>query len=271
MANEAYLQILHLSVDLDGSESHYRVLVDGKDIKYLTIDYGVYDADEMAFPSALVPKLPSLPDGHWNLGHITMSENTRDPEFDWTIWKDFSSISNLWHPIYVDYLSLKLGKCFMSNVCEVSSDRFPTTVIAKFARFPYETSYFDAETSIYALLEGYGIGPAFLGHVTEGERVIGFLLEKVDGRHAGIEDLDICQRLVTKLHGLGIVHGDLNRHNFLIGRLGAVLVDFESACKCDDQAKMQEEMQGLEQQLRDSSGKGGVMEVSSEDEEQDRA
>lgn len=66
------------------------------------------------------------------------------------------------------------------------------------------------------------------------------------------------------------MHGDLNRHNFLIGRSGEVLIDFENACKCDDQAKMEEEMQGLEQQLCDTSGKGGVME-SSEDEEQGEA
>lgn len=53
----------------------------------------------------------------------------------------------------------------MSNVCEIFNDRFPMPVIAKFARFPYETSYYDAETSIYALLEGHGIGPAFLGQL----------------------------------------------------------------------------------------------------------
>ncbi|CAF9918223.1 MAG: hypothetical protein HETSPECPRED_003703 [Heterodermia speciosa] len=268
MATKARLQILHLSVDLDGFENHFRVLVDGKDIKYLSIDNGVYDVDDMAFPPALVPRLPTLPDGHWNLGHIAISENTRDPEFDWTVWKDFSSIRKLWHPVYVDYLSLRLGKCLRSNVCEVFSHRFPVPVIAKFARFPYETSYYDAETSIYALLEGHGIGPSFLGHVTEGERVIGFLLEKVDGRRAGIEDLDICRRLVTKLHGLGIVHGDLNRHNFLIWSSGAILIDFESACKSDDQVKMKEEMRGLEQQLCDTSGKGGVVEKISEKEKQ---
>lgn len=73
MATKTNLQILHLSVDLDGFESHFRILVNGKDIKYLTIDHGVYDTDDMAFPPALVPKLPSLSDGHWNLGHIAIS------------------------------------------------------------------------------------------------------------------------------------------------------------------------------------------------------
>ena len=192
MATKVNLQILHLSVDLDGFESHFRVLVDGKDIKYLIIDYGVYDTDDMVFPPALVPKLPPLPDGHWNLGHIALSENTREPEFDWTAWKNFSSISNLWHTLCVDYLSLKSGKAFLSKVCEVLCEHFPIPVIAKFAKFSYETSYYDAETSIYALLQGHSVAPAFLEHVSEGDRIIGFLLENIDDRHAGAEDLDIC-------------------------------------------------------------------------------
>ena len=61
MATNAYLQILHLSVDLDGLESNFRVLVDGKDIKYLTIDCGVYDTDDLVFPPALVSTSPPLP------------------------------------------------------------------------------------------------------------------------------------------------------------------------------------------------------------------
>ncbi len=37
----------------------------------------------------------------------------------------------------------------------------------------------------------------------------------MEGRRATISDLPACEAIVGKLHGLGIVHGDLNKHNFL--------------------------------------------------------
>ena len=63
------LQVLHLSAD-ENSESHFRILVDGQSVKYLTVDAGVYETEDMCFPSTSVSKLPPLPAGDWNLGHI---------------------------------------------------------------------------------------------------------------------------------------------------------------------------------------------------------
>jgi tRNA A-37 threonylcarbamoyl transferase component Bud32 len=59
------------------------------------------------------------------------------------------------------------------------------------------------------------ISPSFLGHLTEGGRVMGMLIEKLEGgRRAGIQDISGCEAVVRRLHTLGIVHGDVNRHNF---------------------------------------------------------
>lgn len=249
------LQVLHLSAD-ENSESHFRILVDGQSVKYLTVDAGVYEIEDMCFPSTLASKLPPLPAGDWNLGHICKDKGSSQSKIDWIVRKDFSGIRNLWHPTQVDYLALALGNMYMSNVYQAQCDRFDSPVIVKFARFPYEINWYNAETEVYSWIKGHDIGPDFLGHVTEGDRVIGFLLEQVKGRHASIEDLGPCRATVGRLHELGIIHGDLNKHNFLVEGSRATLVDFEVARKSCDKDEMAKEMQGLEQQLRDVSGRG---------------
>lgn len=61
------------------------------------------------------------------------------------------------------------------------------------------------ETMVYAQIEGHGIGPKFLAHVTEnGERVYGYMLERVPARHATIDDLQACKAVLAKLHSLEI-------------------------------------------------------------------
>jgi hypothetical protein len=76
------LKILHLEVDNTGLESYYRVLVDGKHFKYIPIDSGVYDVEDLTWPQALIPKLPQLSTGEWSLGHITRSEKNNSPHFE---------------------------------------------------------------------------------------------------------------------------------------------------------------------------------------------
>ncbi|PQE28197.1 alpha-galactosidase A precursor protein [Rutstroemia sp. NJR-2017a WRK4] len=134
------------------------------------------------------------------------------------------------------YLSLSIGPRLRSNIYEASSPQFSKQIIAKFARFEWEIGYYAAETQVYSWIDGHGIGPEFLGYVTE------------EGR---------------ALHGLGIVHGDLNKHNFLISDGRAVLIDFETAKRSEDREAMEKEMKSLESQLLDISGIGGVV---SEDE-----
>lgn len=75
------------------------------------------------------------------------------------------------------------------------------------------------------------IAPQFLGHLTENGRVIGFLLEKVEGTYARLSDLPLCAAALKTLHSMGLVHGDVNKHNFVVDReKGEVrLIDFEHA------------------------------------------
>lgn len=62
----------------------------------------------------------------------------------------------------------------------------------------------------------------------------------------------------TKMHGLGLLHGDLNKYHFFDHGKGAVLIDFETLQTSEDKKAMQDELEGLKEQLLDESGKGGV-------------
>ena len=162
------------------------------------------------------------------------------------------------HANFYDYLSFKIGQRLRANVY-VASSQFKKPIIAKLARFEREIGYYITETQVYSWINGSNIGPEFLGYLTKEGRVIGFLIEHVEGRHATISDLPACKTVVRRLHGLDILHGDLNKHNFLISERGAVLIDFETAERSDNSEAMEAELRGLEEQLLDGAGNGGVI------------
>lgn len=107
------------------------------------------------------------------------------------------------------------------------------------------------------MLEGSGLTPRFLGHVHENGRIMGFLLEKIEGRPDSPQDLSVCETALGKLHGLGLVHGDVNRYNFLITEKGAKLLDFERLLENASPESMRRELENLRVELADESGRGG--------------
>jgi len=257
------LKILHLLVDDTGDNSFFRILVNNKDFKYLTIDFGVYAPSDMVWRKMILPQLPPLPAGDWNLGHVTKTTENPKPHFDWAIKKDFSSAGPAWHPITIDYLSLNLDKMCMPNVYEATLSQYfnNTTIIAKFATFPFETAYYTQETLIYSWLTKTSVAPKFLGHIAENGRLIGFILAKIDGaRHPDKSNGDAikCRKVLGNLHELGILHGDLNKYNFLVKGDRAWLIDFESSRKVEEGERglLAAEMGSLAEFLQSDSKKG---------------
>ncbi|KAH8782336.1 alpha-galactosidase A precursor [Hyaloscypha sp. PMI_1271] len=237
MANCALnVQVLQASVDPD-DESHFRILVGGKFIKYLTVDTGLYNLDDMCFAPSLILLLPPLPPGDWNVGHISKDPTHGHPYFATATKIPLRKITHIWHPSQIDQLELEMGQKLRSNVYETTSPRFNSTIIAKFARFSWEIPSLDSETAAYEWVNDHQIG-----------RVIGFLMERT---------FLLCQHALTKLHKLGIKHGDISKHNFLIRNREAILIDFDFAERCDNPKLLAEEFQMLEQQLWDDSGRGG--------------
>lgn len=61
---------------------------------------------------------------------------------------------------------------------------------------------------------------------------MGVLMEKVNENFPSISDLSRGDELVRRFHQLELVHGDLNRYNFVVdhGESGGIrLIDFECA------------------------------------------
>ena len=59
------VQILNREIDTEGSTpSYYRMLVDKAHFKYIAIDPGVYEANDLCFPLILLEKLPPFPAGN---------------------------------------------------------------------------------------------------------------------------------------------------------------------------------------------------------------
>ena len=254
-----HIKLLQASVD-PLVESHFRILVDGRFVKYLTIDANLYSADDMCFEPSFISILPPLPPGDWNTGRISRNCADGRPHFSEVTKVKLPGVSHLWHPLQIDHLDLQMGDKLRSNVYEATAPQFDLPVVVKFALFPYEIPYLVSETSAYQWIQNHQIAPQFLGHLTEEGRVIGFVMERVTSfRHATPEDLALCQQTLSKLHRMSIKHGDINKHNFLIHDDRATLIDLETASQCNDAKELEEEFRGLEKELSDMSGRGGVV------------
>ncbi|KEY73186.1 hypothetical protein S7711_04152 [Stachybotrys chartarum IBT 7711] len=246
-------------------DCYYRILA-GTSVKYVTIQAGALDADLlMDMPLNFENILPSLPytEHHWNQAYI--SRNATSGELESVLSQtDLPRVQTIWHSKMINFMDLErteqLGllaqECvWKQNLADGSGKRI---MIAKMARFPWEIRYIEKETQIYRLLEHSHIAPRFLGHVHEAGRVIGFLLEKVEGRPATWRDLKACEGALRHLHDLGVLHGDCNPYNFIVGPNEMVaLVDFENAKVDADKNMMEREIESLDEQFREDAGRGG--------------
>ena len=260
------VDMLAASID-ENDESQFRFLVNNTSFKYVTIEHGLYTIDDMCFAPVLLPQLPAFPPGDWNTGHISRNPQTNLPFFSSTFIESLPSIQEIWHDTFISCTDLDMLTSLKSNVWLVNAPQLSltTTIVAKFARFPWETPYFAAETAVYAWLKDTGVGPRFLDHLTEGKngRVIGFLLEYISlARFAGPNDLEACQEALGKLHGLGILHGDVNRYNFLVQGEGeekrVTMIDFDGTERVNDLKALRAEFESVSEKLADESGLGGV-------------
>jgi hypothetical protein len=191
-------------------------------------------------------------------------------------YRNLAAVQNIWHSIRVDVLDLdkviQLTAAAFEAVLPTStiipsasasnSSSREVSVIAKIARFEWEIPRIERETRAYQVLEQQqvapGLTPRFLGHLHEHGRVMGFIIEKIDDRqHASLDHLKSCQIALAKFHKFGL-HGDVNRHNFLVGQDGEVtLLDFERFEEDATADSKANEMQSLRAELTDDSGRGG--------------
>ncbi|KAL2184711.1 alpha-galactosidase A [Thermothelomyces heterothallicus CBS 203.75] len=253
--------ILSMEVDDDNSfESEYRLRV-GNQVKYLVIAPGTFDRDTLSFPIQSLPHLPYHEE--WTVANISRDKASGDLRTSF-LNRTLAGVKCQWHHTKVDCLELEKTKQLTALAFEAFSHSIPlttlpppTTVIAKIARFEWELPRIEQETRAYQLLEGSGLAPRFLAHVHENGRIIGILLEKTEGRPASFQDLSACETALGNLHKLGLVHGDVNRYNFLITKEGVKLLDFECFRENASPELMSKELENLRAELVDESGRGG--------------
>ena len=153
-------------------------------------------------------------DDAWTVARVSRSSTTESQELVYSLeHRPLPGVRDVWHPEHVDCLSLDRVRLLAMSVFECTRKDYyqplapGTTFIAKIARFDWEIPRIERETQVYHLLHETGIALRFLGHIHEGGRVIGFLLEKLDGHPAGIEHLTSCEHSLDRLHRLGLLHG----------------------------------------------------------------
>ncbi|WYZ41167.1 hypothetical protein EsH8_V_000062 [Colletotrichum jinshuiense] len=244
--------------DDDADDSDYRFLVDKQHVKYVSTAPGAFAGaeDDRTFEPTLLGELfPPFPTGDWNNGHVSRDPETKKATFVRTERVQFDGVKDLWHPVKLNELDFERQDRLKQRVHVSTHPDFKggKPVLIKLAVWPWEIPSIQIETAAYQWISGSGIGPKFLGHLTEGKdgRVVGFVAEWVEGaRAAGPGDIEGCKKALGRLHGLGIKLGDINKHNFLVREgYDVVLVDFETAKRDCLPAELQNEMSALKGSL----------------------
>jgi predicted Ser/Thr protein kinase len=213
------------------------------------MDCMVLDDSDYGFPPAIRNLLPKSIDTSYNHAFIDSSGTS-----NFSI-RQFEEVTTLWHNINIDITTLPVVGAIKANCFKVLHEG--EWAIAKFARFDWEIRFIEAETAIYWTIEKHDIAPKFLGHLHENGRVVGILLEYIDGRRPRKEqDYETCAHALSRLHDLGLVHGDVNLDNFIVTGVGeAQLVDFEN-CKLGTKEERMREVKQLEREFEEDSQRG---------------
>ncbi|KAF5613678.1 uncharacterized protein FTJAE_13844 [Fusarium tjaetaba] len=252
-----------LNQEIDDDEGLYRIRA-GNRVHYVTIPgpgspNPIFEQDTLCRPHLLVPALPPFPDADWTKMRLSRAQ-------DGSVQSDISfepldKIECTWHPRQINILSLKRIKYHKQRIREVEYEG--KTAISKIAILEWLIPQIEHETRMYEALtrlqspDEDRMTPEVLGHLFEGGRNIGFLLEKIEGEYATLADLPKCEAALRRLHELGFVHGDANRYNFIVEQsTGNVkMIDFEHAEQYDEK-KAKAELEELAAELTDDSGRG---------------
>ncbi|KAF3057254.1 hypothetical protein GL218_06184 [Daldinia childiae] len=224
--------------------NQFRFLIDDKHVVYVTIEPGIFPVGDWSFIDFL-----SFPPGDWNRGRISKDQYTGSLTFSSISYDIILGVENIWHQTYIDHLEFEQIDSLSQNVRIATHPLFHYPVIIKFASFPSEIGDIETETAMYSRLHGTGISPKFLGHVTEeGRGVIGFVLEFITkSRLAEPRDLTICQKVLARLHNLGIKHDNIRKDNFLVLGGKAFLIGFKVSYLCDEKKELELEYDNLQE------------------------
>jgi hypothetical protein len=253
-----------LSLDLEKNDFLYRIQRESRIVYVSVLHDDIIPVGERTDSLRILSKLKGVPKWDENWTTLTIRRSS-DSVIQSTV-DEFPPHSldtkalDVQDPIYFNILDLKPSSRISDRISRVVLD--DKTMILKIARFQYEIPALQQEVLIYALLasRGFAFAPKVLGYAYEElrDRTIGFLMEDISGRTPGAEDLKFCEGTIRLLHKSGILHGDVNRYNFLMADCGAIVFDFEVATIKEVVASKEsdDEIETLVEKLKDNSGVG---------------
>ncbi|KAI1410439.1 hypothetical protein F5Y13DRAFT_202229 [Hypoxylon sp. FL1857] len=262
-------QIIDAFMRLPTDPFYYRILTGSSIIKYLI---AVTPPPGITIPDICGECLgfQNIVCGDWNVGNLRLTD---DGCFvlESTKKEHLPDVCTPWHHSKIDFLDLpdQIPGSTMEGELQCRNQLVARVVsppsqlgdyraaIAFWLWQPPLSEGLGPESSIYAMIEGYDIGPKFLAHITENRtRIIGFMVEGLQARIAGVSDIDKCKAVLSKLHCLGIAYGNLRRDSFLVDdSLGrAYLHDFANSYMTTDLGVLGCELAGVEDILKQPSG-----------------
>lgn len=253
------ITILNLEIGEDDAILRIRT---GQRVRYVFMTADVVDFETHRLSQEIVAAMPEFPDIEWNVAGIRLGDDKQPVVrlYDAPRWGTSFRASD----VLVDCLGLPKGARMHGDTYDTTFDG--QSVIVKIRPWPWREGNIDRETAAYEQLLGdtkpdeKPFVPRVLGHVTEAGSVIGLILEKVPGEPAGPEDLDKCEWVLRRVHEAGVLHGDVNRNNFLVDRVTdhVRIIDFEMSVPLDPN-EAEAELKSLPQTLADESGLGGTI------------
>lgn len=203
------VQLLATLVDYsDVDESEYRFLVDGKHVKYVTVDPGVLPKDDRALAPILLPLLPLFPPGDWNEGHISKDPLLHDVPLLCEMRTKLHRAPSLL-PLYAD-------RSYRAQEAPSSASKHPRGHASAFrpspprqvCRIPLAKTLLrgrDNSVRMDRWPRGASQVPRSFHRGRESHRV----RDGDDARSVQTGDLAACQAVLAKLHSRGIKHGDM--------------------------------------------------------------
>ncbi|OOF98072.1 hypothetical protein ASPCADRAFT_3139 [Aspergillus carbonarius ITEM 5010] len=217
----------------------YRVKIDDQ-LKYVCVlPRTFHESETMA--------IPSFEDNEGaNMVRLWRGEDG-NLQYEFQIWPGLPQ-KRLWHPDQFDWFDLHEVERITENVSVVTTAADSRTCIAKVK--VVEVQLIEFETMIYRLFKDTGLTPTFLGHIYEADRVIGFLLEKVEENPPLRIDFEACKKALQRLHEYKLCLGDVTKDNFLVQSDGTVkLIGFAQCETCLDSSKIVQQEIKMQQEI----------------------
>lgn len=250
-----------LSLDLEEKDLLYRIRKGGQ-IVYVLIDSPTtiprQRRNDSYFILNYLRLLPRWSSDDWQT--MTVDGSSKPPRCEFDLFPPHglpSSALQIPRQQYYDFRDMNIKRRISDRVFVVDCEG--RTRIMKIAKFKHEIGYLRCELETYNTLirDGFTGAPEFHGYIYEEtqDRVIGFLMEYLEGEHPDVRDLPECQNLLQRVHDCGLVHGDPNRYNWTRTKDGMKIFDFEAAQQKTPELA-EDELKSLADRLSDESGIG---------------